>query len=71
MYVPYNQIEIDVIQTLGGTIQDFYPTLEELQLEHGSCDYTLMKISGVKLDLSFEELDDTYDWLSFEDIKES
>ena len=63
MYVPYSQIDIDIIESLGGYIQDVYPTLEDLIEDEGEdAEFTKITVDGVML-----ELDDNF-WLSLDDI---
>jgi hypothetical protein len=62
-YTPYSQIDIDIIETLGGTIQEIYPTLEELIEEEGEySDYTEIEVEGVMLELNDNN------WLYLDDI---
>jgi len=62
-FVPYNQLELDVITANDDCVEYFYPTLEELIEEHGpDCEYSIMEIDNV-----FLHLNDEY-WLPFDDI---
>lgn len=61
-YTPYSQVDIDIIESLGGTINDIYPTLEDLIEEEGLCEYSQITVDGVMLELN----DDFY--LSLDDI---
>ncbi len=62
-YCPYSQIDIDIIESLGGSIYDVYPTLEDLREEEGEySDYTKITVDGVMV-----ELNDDY-YLSMDDI---
>jgi len=62
VFVPYSQLEIDIIENLGGTLQEFYPTINELKEDYPESDYTKITIDGVML-----ELNDNF-WLSLDDI---
>jgi len=65
-YIPYSQLDLNVIESTGGFIEEFYPTLEELQEEHGKdCEWTITQIDGLTI-----QLDDD-NWLSMEDISEN
>jgi len=62
-FVPYNQIDLDIITANDSCINDFYPTLDELIDEHGSdCEFSEMEVDGVLI-----HLNDGF-WLSFDDI---
>jgi len=62
-YTPYEQIDIDIIESLGGVIHEIYPTLEELREEEGDdCEYTQIEVDGIVI-----ELNDDY-FLSLDDI---
>jgi len=74
MYVPYSQMEVNIIETLGHSINYFYPTLDELIEEHGpheKGEYCVMWMKGVEIDIAFDENDESYQWLGFDDICES
>jgi len=49
-YVPYSQLEIDIIESNNDFIEYFYPTLKELKEYHGhDCEYTIIEINDIFL----------------------
>jgi len=61
-YVPYSQIDIDIIESIGGQFQEFYPTVEELREEEPFADYTLIEVDGLSIQL------DCGEWLCMDSI---
>ena len=62
VFVPYSQTDINIIESIGGRFQDFYPTLKELREEEPNADYTLIDIDGFSIQL------DCGIWLSMDSI---
>jgi hypothetical protein len=52
VFVPYNQLELNIMEALNGSIREFYPTIDELIEEEGECDYIEILISGVTIQLN-------------------
>jgi len=61
-FVPYSQLDIDIIESIGGEFQEFYPNLEELRKEEPEADYTEVEIDGLTIQL------DCGNWLSMDSI---
>ena len=61
-YVPYSQIDIDIIESIGGQFQEFYPTVAALREEEPFADYTLIEVDCLSIQL------DCGEWLSMDSI---
>lgn len=49
-YIPYSQLEIDIIESNNDFIEYFYSTLKELKEYHGEdCEYTIIEINDIFL----------------------
>ena len=60
-YTPYTQLELNIIESLEGVIQEVYFSLEELKEEHDG-DYLPLLVDGVSIEL------DCGNWLSMDSI---
>jgi len=61
-YTPYNQLELNIIESLDGVIQHIYFDLDELIEEHPEEEYMLIYVGGVSIEL------DCGNWLSMDSI---
>jgi len=64
-YVPYTQEEVNIIESYGGEIEEFYFSVEELVEYCGEVPYTEMVFDGIELE------DINGDIISFDEIKEN
>lgn len=61
-FVPYSQIDIHIIESIGGSFQDFYSSIEELIEEEGLVEFTEVEVDGLRIQL------DCGNWLCMDDI---
>lgn len=61
-FVPYNQIDIHIIESIGGSFQEFYGSIDELIEEEGLVEFTEVEIDGLAIEL------DCGNWLSMDSI---
>lgn len=61
-YIPYSQLDIDIIESIGGSFQEFYPTIEALIEEEPEAEFTEVEIDGLAIQL------DCGNWLSMDSI---
>lgn len=64
-YTPLSQLELDIITTLEGVLQDWCLSLEELHDDYGDCEYIEILVDGVSI-----QLDCGY-WLDMDTIGEN
>tara|TARA_R110000787_G_scaffold63486_1_gene142861 strand:+ start:665 stop:874 length:210 start_codon:yes stop_codon:yes gene_type:complete len=60
--VPYSQLEIDIIESLGGCFQEFYANEKELLQDNPDSEYTKIEVEGLAIEL------DCGFWLSMDSI---
>lgn len=63
VFLPYNQLDIDISSATGSILEGFYVSLEELrEYEGDDCEWTIVEVDDITLSYG----DDCF--MTFEDI---